>query len=49
MALFLARTLGDLTYVGLFKRIKESPFAKRDTLIYTPLSGLITLLLASLI
>jgi hypothetical protein len=38
-AVFLARTIGDFRYVGLFKRERGSRFARLDTRIYTPLCG----------
>jgi hypothetical protein len=31
------RAVGDFRYVGLFKRERESPFARRDTVLYSPL------------
>jgi len=36
-AIFLLRAIGEFKYVGLFKRKRESLFARRDTRIYTPL------------
>jgi hypothetical protein len=33
----LLRAVGDFHYVGFFKRIRNTRFAKMDTLIYTPL------------
>lgn len=36
-ALFLLRAIGDFKYVGLFKSVRETPFAKMDTRFYTPL------------
>ena len=35
--LFLARAIGDFRYVGLFKTVRGSLFATRDTLYYSPL------------
>ncbi len=35
--IFLLRSIGDFNYIGLFKRIKDTPFAKNDTQIYVPL------------
>lgn len=32
-----ARTLGDLSTVGLFKRFRDTPFARWDDLLFTPL------------
>lgn len=34
---FGLRTIGDFKYVGLFKRVKRTRFAKYDTLLFTPL------------
>ena len=36
--IFFLRFIGDLKYVGLFKKYRQSAFASRDTYIYTPLS-----------
>ena len=36
-AIFLLRALGDFKYAGFFKSIKNTEFAKLDTLFYTPL------------
>jgi hypothetical protein len=33
----LARAVGDLNYVGFFKRVRGTPFARMDTLVYSPL------------
>jgi Protein of unknown function (DUF3995) len=35
--MFSLRALGDFKYVGLFKKIKATPFGIKDTNIYTPL------------
>ena len=35
--IFLLRALGEFHYVGFFKRIKDTAFARNDTLIYSPL------------
>lgn len=35
--IFLVRAIGDFKYVGFFKSIKETPFAKMDTKYYAPL------------
>ncbi len=35
--LFLLRVLGDFKMVGVFKKIKTTPFAKYDTLLFIPL------------
>ncbi len=42
---FAARAIGDFRYVGFSKRVHGSPFARRDTYVYSPLC----LLLAALI
>lgn len=42
-AIFLIRAVGDFTYVGFFKRVKGSVFAKMDTLYYSPLCIVISL------
>jgi hypothetical protein len=36
-ALFGLRAVGDLRYVGLFKRVKDTPFARWDSRLFTPL------------
>ena len=33
----LARAIGEFKYVGFFKRVRGSRFARLDTLIYSPL------------
>lgn len=35
--IFFLRSIGDFKYIGLFKRLKGTPFAKNDTRIYIPL------------
>ena len=34
---FVARAVGDFRYVGLFKRVRGTPFAVRDDWLYVPL------------
>lgn len=34
---FLLRSIGEFNAVGFFKKIKNTPFAKYDTLFYSPL------------
>ncbi len=34
---FLARAVGDFRYVGVFKRVRDTPFAQRDDWLYVPL------------
>jgi hypothetical protein len=48
---FLLRAIGDGKYVGFFKKIKHTRFAKQDTAFYSPLCVWISLnfLLASFI
>lgn len=36
-AVFALRAIGEGRYVGLFKQIKDTAFARMDTLIYSPL------------
>jgi hypothetical protein len=33
----LARAVGEFHYVGFFKRVRGTPFAKMDSLVYSPL------------
>jgi hypothetical protein len=33
----LARAIGEFRYVGFFKRVRDSRFARMDTLVYSPL------------
>lgn len=35
---FLGRAVGDFRYVGFFKRVRGSRFARLDTALYSPLS-----------
>ncbi|MEN0046449.1 MAG: DUF3995 domain-containing protein [Bacteroidota bacterium] len=35
--IFLLRAIGDFKYAGLFKKIKQTDFAKWDNRLYTPL------------
>ena len=42
--IFLIRAIGDFKYIGLFKRIKHSKFAKLDTQYFSPLCLLIALI-----
>ena len=36
-AVMLARAIGDFRYVGFFKRVQGTPFARWDTMAYSPL------------
>lgn len=50
--IFLFRAIGEGNYIGFFKKIKHTKFAKLDTAFYSPLClwiSLIFLLVASLI
>lgn len=41
--LFFARCIGDFSYIGLFKKIKGTPFARSDNRIYIPLCAYLAL------
>ncbi len=41
---FFARAVGDFRLFGFFKWVRDSEFARRDTLIYSPLCALISAL-----
>ncbi|MEL7342549.1 MAG: DUF3995 domain-containing protein [Bacteroidota bacterium] len=41
-SIFALRAIGEFKYVGLFKRVKGTSFAKNDHRIYTPLCLLIS-------
>ncbi|WP_347374594.1 DUF3995 domain-containing protein [Aequorivita sp. Q41] len=43
-AIFLLRAMGDFKYVGFFKKIKNTPFGKLDTILFSPLCLLIGIL-----
>jgi len=42
--IFLVRAVGDFKYVGFFKRIRETPFAKMDSKFYSPLCLFISMI-----
>jgi Protein of unknown function (DUF3995) len=44
IAIFGLRAMGDFRYVGFFKKIKNTTFAKNDTKIYSPLCLIISTL-----
>jgi hypothetical protein len=44
-AAFALRAIGDFRYVGFFKRIRDSRFARLDSLAYSPLCALLALLI----
>jgi hypothetical protein len=43
-AAFALRAIGDFRYVGFFKRIRGSRFARLDTFAYSPLCAFLALL-----
>ena len=45
MLVFGLRAIGDFRYVGLFKRVRNTTFARNDNRYYTPLCILLVLLL----
>jgi hypothetical protein len=47
--IFLARAIGDFRYVGFFKRIVGSRFARLDTYVFSPLCVLLALSIADAI
>jgi hypothetical protein len=42
-ALFLLRAIGDFKYVGFFKSVSQTDFARLDSLLFTPLCLLIAI------
>lgn len=42
-AAFALRTIGEFRYVGLFKRVRGTPFAQWDTRLFTPLCAAIAI------
>ena len=44
-AIFLFRALGDFRYIGFFKRVRDTRFAKLDTRIYSPLCLFLAMLI----
>ncbi|MDZ4716733.1 MAG: DUF3995 domain-containing protein [Cytophagales bacterium] len=42
--IFLARAVGDFRMVGFFKKLRDTPFGKMDTKLYSPLSLVIGIL-----
>ncbi|MCU9954513.1 DUF3995 domain-containing protein [Burkholderia sp. BKH01] len=46
--IFAVRAVGDFRYVGFFKRIRGSRFARMDTRYYSPLCAALALSLASM-
>ena len=50
-AIFIARAIGDFKFIGFFKKITDTLFAKNGTRLYSPLSllmGVISVLVAIL-
>lgn len=45
---FAARAVGEFRYVGFFKRVRGTLFARRDSLVYSPLCVVISALAAGL-
>jgi hypothetical protein len=43
-ALFGLRAVGDFRYIGFFKSVRDSRFARLDTLIYSPICVVLALL-----
>ena len=43
-AMFALRAIGDFRYVGFFKRIRDTRFARLDTLPYSPLCAVLAVL-----
>jgi hypothetical protein len=41
---FAVRAVGDFRYCGFFKRVKGTAFARKDTLIFSPLCTLLAAL-----
>ena len=48
LVIFTARAIGECRYVGFFKKVKSSQFARLDTKYYSPLCVLIAALLCCL-
>ena len=44
--IFLIRAIGDFKYLGFFKSVKETPFAKMDTKYYAPICLALAILIA---
>ncbi len=45
-AVFLLRAIGEFRYIGLFKRVRGTRFARQDTLLFTPLCLVVSILAA---
>lgn len=44
--IFILRAIGDFRYVGFFKKVRGSSFSRLDTVLYSPLCGLLGILIA---
>jgi hypothetical protein len=44
-AVFALRAIGDFRYIGFFKRIRDTRFARLDTLAYSPLCAVLAVLI----
>ena len=44
-AVFALRAIGDFRYIGFFKRISDTRFARLDTLAYSPLCAVLAVLI----
>jgi hypothetical protein len=44
-AAFALRAIGDFRYIGFFKRIRDTRFARLDTLAYSPLCAVLAVLI----
>lgn len=38
---FAARTIGEFRYVGVFRRVRDTPFARWDARLFTPLCAVL--------
>ncbi|KPM48499.1 DUF3995 domain-containing protein [Jiulongibacter sediminis] len=45
---FALRALGDFNYLGLFKKVKSTPFAQKDSSLYVPLCLFLSITLIAL-
>ncbi|HDR6026255.1 TPA: DUF3995 domain-containing protein, partial [Bacillus anthracis] len=43
MIVFLIRVIGEFHYFGIFKRKKDTQFARMDTVLYIPLCAFLSL------
>ena len=46
--LFFARAIGDFRYVGVFKSVTGTLFARRDTFLYSPLCLVLALIIGTI-